>query len=146
MKEDKNIILDVAQKWNSEDLNVIALTYAPIPHHLEHIFSNFNTNEAIYLVENRTEEQAVATMEKIRKDVIRRKEEKRKQEEAYGREQKIREREELKKKAADLRRELLNARVAKANQQLKNPLKLRALRRDIARVLTVIRESENAKN
>ncbi|OGC23242.1 50S ribosomal protein L29 [candidate division WOR-1 bacterium RIFOXYB2_FULL_42_35] len=54
--------------------------------------------------------------------------------------------EELKKKAADLRRELLNARVAKANQQLKNPLKLRALRRDIARVLTVIRESENAKN
>ena len=54
--------------------------------------------------------------------------------------------EELKKKAADLRRELLNARAAKANQQLTNPLKLRALRRDIARVLTVIRESENAKN
>ncbi len=49
-------------------------------------------------------------------------------------------REELNKKAEDLRRELLSARIANANQQLKNPLKLRQLRRAIARVLTVLNE------
>ncbi len=47
---------------------------------------------------------------------------------------------ELKKKVSDLRRELMLARFAKTNQQLKNPLKLRVLRREIARILTVIRE------
>jgi large subunit ribosomal protein L29 len=47
---------------------------------------------------------------------------------------------ELKKKAADLRRELLGLRIARANQQLKNPLKLREVRRSIARILTIIRE------
>ena len=45
---------------------------------------------------------------------------------------------ELKKKEQDLRRELMLTRFAKINQQLKNPLKLRVLRRDIARILTVI--------
>ena len=44
---------------------------------------------------------------------------------------------ELEKKEQDLRRELMLARFAKVNQQLKNPLKLRELRRDVARVLTV---------
>ncbi|MEE8638299.1 MAG: 50S ribosomal protein L29 [Candidatus Margulisiibacteriota bacterium] len=48
--------------------------------------------------------------------------------------------EELRKREDELRREFLSARIAKANQQLKNPLKLRELRRDIARVLTLIRE------
>jgi large subunit ribosomal protein L29 len=47
---------------------------------------------------------------------------------------------ELNKKADDLRRELLSARIAKANQQLKNPLKVRVLRREIARILTIIHE------
>lgn len=47
---------------------------------------------------------------------------------------------ELKKKESDLRRELLSVRIAKAKQQLKNPLKLRVVRRDIARILTVVRE------
>ena len=47
---------------------------------------------------------------------------------------------ELKKKAQDLRRELLVARIGSATQQLKNPLKLRHLRRDIARILTIINE------
>ena len=47
---------------------------------------------------------------------------------------------ELKKKVEDLRKELMLTRFAKANQQLKNPLKLRALRRDIARTLTIISE------
>lgn len=48
--------------------------------------------------------------------------------------------EELRKRESDLRRELVSARIAKVNQQLKNPLKLRELRRDIARILSVIRE------
>ena len=47
---------------------------------------------------------------------------------------------ELQKKAADLRRELLTLRIQRANQQLKNLLKLREVRRSIARVLTIIRE------
>jgi large subunit ribosomal protein L29 len=46
----------------------------------------------------------------------------------------------LKKRTEELRRELMLARFAKVNQQLKNPLKIRVLRREIARVLTVIRE------
>lgn len=47
---------------------------------------------------------------------------------------------ELNKKADELRRELLSARIAKTNQQLKNPLKLRVLRRGIARILTIVHE------
>ncbi|MBU1026869.1 MAG: 50S ribosomal protein L29 [Candidatus Margulisbacteria bacterium] len=48
--------------------------------------------------------------------------------------------EDLQKKAEESRRELMLARLAKANQQLKNPLKLRVLRRNIARILTIIQE------
>ena len=47
---------------------------------------------------------------------------------------------ELKKKAGDLRGELLKLRIQRANQQLKNPLKLREVRRAIARVLTILKE------
>jgi large subunit ribosomal protein L29 len=47
---------------------------------------------------------------------------------------------ELNKKAEEARRELLSARISKANQQLKNPLKVRELRRSIARILTIINE------
>lgn len=47
---------------------------------------------------------------------------------------------ELKKKEKELRSELLLARFAKTNQQLKNPLKVRSLRRNIAKVLTVLNE------
>jgi large subunit ribosomal protein L29 len=47
---------------------------------------------------------------------------------------------ELQKKAAELRRELLGLRLQRANQQLKNLLKLREVRRSIARVLTIIAE------
>jgi large subunit ribosomal protein L29 len=46
----------------------------------------------------------------------------------------------LKKRVEDLRRELMLARFAKVNQQLKSPLKIRELRREIARILTIIRE------
>ena len=45
---------------------------------------------------------------------------------------------ELRKKETDLRRELMLARFGKANQQLKNPLKVRHLKRDIARILTAM--------
>ena len=47
---------------------------------------------------------------------------------------------ELEKKVAELRREFLNLRVQRVNQQLKNLLKLRVVRREIARILTLIRE------
>jgi len=47
---------------------------------------------------------------------------------------------ELGKKAADLRRELMNLRFQRSGQQLKNPLKLREVRRMIARILTIIKE------
>ncbi len=47
---------------------------------------------------------------------------------------------ELNKRADELRRELLSARIAKTSQQLKNPLKLRELRRGIARILTIVHQ------
>ncbi|MDD5382188.1 MAG: 50S ribosomal protein L29 [Candidatus Margulisbacteria bacterium] len=53
--------------------------------------------------------------------------------------------EELTKKGQDLRRELMLARFAKANQQLKNPFKVRELRREVARVLTIINEKAPQK-
>jgi len=49
---------------------------------------------------------------------------------------------ELKKREDELRRELVSARIAKVNQQLKNPLKVRMLRRDIARIMTIIAEKK----
>ncbi len=47
---------------------------------------------------------------------------------------------ELRRKSDELCRELMRARFAKANQQLKNPLKIRDIRRSIARVLTILHE------
>ena len=47
---------------------------------------------------------------------------------------------ELQRKAQELRRELLTTRIQHAAQQLKNPLKLRVTRREIARILTIINE------
>jgi large subunit ribosomal protein L29 len=49
---------------------------------------------------------------------------------------------ELQRKVGELRRELLGTRIQHAGQQLKNPLKLRELRREIARVLTIIAEGK----
>jgi large subunit ribosomal protein L29 len=48
--------------------------------------------------------------------------------------------EELRRKVGETRRELLLTRFQQANQQLKNPLKLRTLRRGIARMLTLLKE------
>ncbi|MFN3505164.1 MAG: 50S ribosomal protein L29 [Caldimicrobium sp.] len=49
---------------------------------------------------------------------------------------------ELKEKLIELRQELFNLRFQKSIHRLENPMKLRNLRREIARVLTVIREKE----
>ena len=50
--------------------------------------------------------------------------------------------EELKKKADELKMELLKLRFKQKISGLDNPMAIRKLRRDIARVLTVIREKE----
>ena len=51
---------------------------------------------------------------------------------------------ELNNKLEDLRKELFNLRFQHAVNQLENPMRMKAVKRDIARVKTVLRESENA--
>ncbi len=48
--------------------------------------------------------------------------------------------EELQRESHDLRRALFNLRLQKAIGQLEKPHKLREARRDLARVLTVLRQ------
>ncbi len=48
-------------------------------------------------------------------------------------------REELSQKEAELRDELFKLRFRKATTQLENPMRIRALRRDLARIKTVQR-------
>ena len=48
--------------------------------------------------------------------------------------------EELDKKLADLKKDLFMLRMQHATNQLDNPLKIRETKRDIARVMTVMRE------
>jgi len=50
--------------------------------------------------------------------------------------------EELKKKVDEMKMELLKLRFQQKISGLDNPMAIRNLRRDIARVLTVIREKE----
>ena len=49
---------------------------------------------------------------------------------------------ELQEKLRELREELFNLRFQKSIHQLENPMRIRQVKRDIARVLTVIREKE----
>jgi large subunit ribosomal protein L29 len=49
---------------------------------------------------------------------------------------------ELKEKLSQLREELFNLRFQKTIHRLENPLKIRNIKRDIARVLTVLKEKE----
>jgi len=49
---------------------------------------------------------------------------------------------ELQQKYADLKNELFNLRFQQTTGQLKNPLALRTLRKDVARVLTILKERE----
>jgi large subunit ribosomal protein L29 len=51
---------------------------------------------------------------------------------------------ELEAKATELRGELFSARIKKATGQLENNALLRKLRRDVARVCTVLRERREA--
>ncbi|NLK07781.1 MAG: 50S ribosomal protein L29 [Firmicutes bacterium] len=50
--------------------------------------------------------------------------------------------EELEKTLDDLKEELFNLRFQMVTAQLDNPMRVRSVRRDIARVKTIIRERE----
>lgn len=53
--------------------------------------------------------------------------------------------EELKQKENDFRRELFNLRFRLATGEVENPMRVRAVRKDIARVLTVMAEKTGGK-
>jgi large subunit ribosomal protein L29 len=48
--------------------------------------------------------------------------------------------EELTAKAAELKKELLNLRFQQAMGQIENPMRLRTLRKDVAKTKTILRE------
>ena len=50
--------------------------------------------------------------------------------------------EELNKKIAEEKRELLDLRIKQSNGSLEKPFKIHELRKDVARMKTIIRESE----
>lgn len=52
---------------------------------------------------------------------------------------------ELQRKEQDLRKELFNLRFQQATGEIENPMRIRAIRKNIARVLTLITE-RNKKN
>jgi large subunit ribosomal protein L29 len=52
--------------------------------------------------------------------------------------------EELRRQEADLRKELFNLRFQQVTGEIENPLRIRHVRKDIARVLTVISEKRRA--
>lgn len=49
--------------------------------------------------------------------------------------------EELSRKYADLKKDLFNLRMQHATNQLENPIRIRDTKRDIARVMTLLREN-----
>ncbi len=51
--------------------------------------------------------------------------------------------EELEKKEQDMRRELFNLRFQQATGEIENPMRIRAIKKDIARVLTVVTEKKS---
>ena len=52
---------------------------------------------------------------------------------------------EINQRVTDLREELFNLRFRNSMRQLDNPLKIRESRREMARLLTVLREKEGVK-
>ena len=50
--------------------------------------------------------------------------------------------EDLNKKLADLKKDLFMLRMQHATNQLENPMQIAAVKKDIARVMTIIREKE----
>ncbi|GBD98769.1 50S ribosomal protein L29 [bacterium BMS3Abin07] len=53
---------------------------------------------------------------------------------------------ELKQKEIDFRKELFNLRFQNATGEIQNPLRIRIVRKDIARVLTLISEKIKKQN
>jgi large subunit ribosomal protein L29 len=51
---------------------------------------------------------------------------------------------ELRQKEKELRKELFNLRFQQATGEIENPRRIRQVRKDIARVLTIITEKERA--
>lgn len=54
--------------------------------------------------------------------------------------------EELNTKLVDLKKELFNLRFQSAINQLENPMRIKAVKKDIARILTVLKESDGAES
>ena len=52
---------------------------------------------------------------------------------------------ELESKLRDLKKELFNLRFQHAINQLENPMRISAVKKDIARILTVMHESDDAQ-
>ena len=52
---------------------------------------------------------------------------------------------ELNAKLADLKAELFNLRFQHAISQLDNPMRIKAVKKDIARIKTIIREKESVQ-
>lgn len=50
--------------------------------------------------------------------------------------------EELQKKEQELRKELFNLRFQQATGEIENPMRIRLVRKDIARILTVLTEKQ----
>jgi len=53
--------------------------------------------------------------------------------------------EELRKKEQDLRKELFNLRFQQATGEIENPMRIRAIKKNIAKILTVITEKNKPK-
>ncbi len=53
--------------------------------------------------------------------------------------------EELQKKEQDLRKELFNLRFQQATGEIENPMRIRAIRKDISKTLTLITEKSRKK-
>jgi large subunit ribosomal protein L29 len=52
---------------------------------------------------------------------------------------------ELRKKEQDLRKELFNLRFQQATGEIENPMRIRAIKKSIAKILTVITEKNKLK-
>jgi len=51
-------------------------------------------------------------------------------------------RKELSSKILDLKQEMFNLRFQQATNKLKNPMRIREIRKDIAKIKTILREQE----
>ena len=51
--------------------------------------------------------------------------------------------EELKKKELELREELFNLQMQRGTSQLENPKRIQSVKKDVARIQTIIREQKN---